>query len=1154
MGGRFQTQPRRYGRGAMEKLLRTAGPPSLPLAFRWPCAFRRALPGLLLASALAAGCSPHSSRREVEWPSPEMVCILQPVISNRTTQASMDVLSEFFPGAPVFSAGDAEEGFKRCSKEGRVLLIPSSTYLPAKLWPDLQLYMAHGGSVVFTGCDPLRERVVQTEQGCLTQAGYLARLAANAETIEGFSNVQLWRHQNSDQVLRGAVRIVRDVALPWPGVQVEAEGFEGWDALVQEEVPVLAGAGSLNSFVFYARGDDTTSQLMVECVEDDGAHWFCRQSLSTNWVLQVLHEGLFEYAHGAIRDTPGRRLKMSRIRKISVGLFNQYAPQTPGAHVFAVSDIRLLDDPRPLEEAVEWPDLFLIAPPYRHYDLDAQWVQASGGDDKIYVGKARLQSPLPRSRGWGGEKAPSSRWISVADGLDEQGQLAGWPASLCIHVNGEGGLARWGWLGLNLSKATLRPARLMLGECIRRLREGMFLHKAGFRQMSFQEGDALLATARWTSSEHSAVSVARVMAELIDAEGRVNRRVVSPPTAYGEVVDLNLGLVPRVVDGVEEYTLRMTLIDARVPNRHYDQLEQPVKFLAPPVPSVESARVSTVGPYFTYGKRPLFLLGVNYWPASVNGRTPTEPGGHWLDAPAFDPELIGRDLDRLVSAGLNVVSIQYLDETQAPQLLYFLDEAKKRGLWVHLFVDSLQPLSQDLTRARRLIEAVGLKDQPQVFALDIAWEPHLGSYQERCRLNPEWALWLREQYGTVEHAEKIIGRPLWKIIGQVTGPSDEELSTDGDHRAAVAVYRRFIDDYMSRQYGHVKRFLRSIGCRQLIGARSGYGGTGNAWGDRFFPIDPASGAAHLDFISPEGWGLQGEADRFFEAGFLTAYARGVSDGKPVLWTEFGCSVGQDPQPVDLENQARIYRQMFDMLVKSDAAGGLGWWFPGGYRVDEKTDMGIVHPDGSWRPVGQVYQQFAHSLRQTLNLPKSWAGREIDRDADARGLSALWSRWKDAYRKECSTGRMEEVRPLGFNKPTTELTPISVGGVPYAAPAPLQSVDAEWGGVVIDGKEFLRSPGARLGLPAKQNLQLELINTGAALWVSASEKKPGTVWVQVSHALREPQYIRAGQIGFGKSCRISWTPSDPGVWHLRPWLWDVGGFGETLEVEVRNRRE
>jgi hypothetical protein len=230
------------------------------------------------------------------------------------------------------------------------------------------------------------------------------------------------------------------------------------------------------------------------------------------------------------------------------------------------------------------------------------------------------------------------------------------------------------------------------------------------------------------------------------------------------------------------------------------------------------------------------------------------------------------------------------------------------------------------------------------------------------------------------------------------------LTTDGSHRVAVAAYRRFVDDWMGRRYGEVKALVRRLGCRQLLSARSGYGGTGSHWADAVMPVDVAAGAEHFDFICPEAYALTGDLDQFYEGGFLTAYARGVSGGKPVVWMEYGVNVGQDPLPPDLANQARLYRNMLEMARRSHAAGCFAWWYPGGWRVDERTDFGIVNPDATLRPAAEVIRQF----QSRLDPPRPWNGRVVNRDADARGLSALWDKWRETYRRELAEDRMEEI--------------------------------------------------------------------------------------------------------------------------------------------------
>ncbi len=508
----------------------------------------------------------------------------------------------------------------------------------------------------------------------------------------------------------------------------------------------------------------------------------------------------------------------------------------------------------------------------------------------------------------------------------------------------------------------------------------------------------------------------------------------------------------------------------------------------PPAPVDRDEWVTVNGSHLVHRGRPVFLNGINYWPLSHNGKAPGEFGPHWLEPAWFDLEIIRRDLDRLRDLGINAVSIQYHEESQAPQLRWFVHECRRRGIWVLPYLGYVHPFQQDFAKAQRLIESADLAHLPGVFALDIGWEPYLGLHDQRRRFDRDWENWLVEQ----------------SVVGPWSAPSDEELKTDGPHHAAVTLYRRFVDDCMSRRYGEVVRFIRRLGCRQLITVRSGYGGNGNHWADPFLPIDLASGAVHLDFISPEGYALTGDLDQFFEGGFITAYARGMSGGKPVVWLEFGCSVGQSPQPTDLANQARLYRNMFELAKRSHAAGVFGWWYPGGWRVDEKSDFGIVNPDSTPRPAAWEFKKLV-GAPLGAGRPAPWTGRTVNPHAHATGLSGLWDDWRATYRQELRENRMQELRPTAY-------------------------ANAEWGRIEINGREFPRRPGEKLIVKPGDQLRLELINTGS------------TEWANVLVADRP-----VDSIDYGQSAWISWTANDS--IKLRPMVKGFGAFGEPLEIEL-----
>ena len=131
----------------------------------------------------------------------------------------------------------------------------------------------------------------------------------------------------------------------------------------------------------------------------------------------------------------------------------------------------------------------------------------------------------------------------------------------------------------------------------------------------------------------------------------------------------------------------------------------------------------------------------------------------------------------------------------------------------------------------------------------------LGPYRDRMELDYHWSKWIKEQFGSVEHAEKLIGKPLWTILENLTGPVNDELTLDGEHQFAVALYRRFVDDYISRKMGRVRRFLKSSGYPHLIFVRGGLSGNAVGVDHGYFPIDLATGSIHADVLMPSGRGM-----------------------------------------------------------------------------------------------------------------------------------------------------------------------------------------------------------------------------------------------------------------------------------------------------------
>jgi hypothetical protein len=96
-----------------------------------------------------------------------------------------------------------------------------------------------------------------------------------------------------------------------------------------------------------------------------------------------------------------------------------------------------------------------------------------------------------------------------------------------------------------------------------------------------------------------------------------------------------------------------------------------------------------------------------------------------------------------------------------------------------------------------------------------------------------------------------------------------------------------------------------------------------------------------------------------------------------------------PHPQKLIEAARFYMDFFRMLRESGADGVFFWWYPGGFRLNEKSDFGIINSDGTDRPVTRVIRAEGPRFLEAPKPPAPSAWIAIDRDADARGIYGVY---------------------------------------------------------------------------------------------------------------------------------------------------------------------
>jgi len=502
------------------------------------------------------------------------------------------------------------------------------------------------------------------------------------------------------------------------------------------------------------------------------------------------------------------------------------------------------------------------------------------------------------------------------------------------------------------------------------------------------------------------------------------------------------------------------------------------RFIVSTLASPSTKEVVTISDgRFQLAGKPWFFRGIHYWLPQVVGQPDSHMWHEFLMPALYDPEEADSGLRVLADSGLNSVVIPYRDPREASACMDFLARCKKYNLKAMVFIENAHPLRFNLEKLDAMISEAALDKQPALFAMDLAWEPHLGNEEDRKVLNSDWRDWIIDQYGTVSNAES-----LWKFAvssgGEpVRSPNDNELLEDGPWRIMVAAYRRFLDDKISLGYGKVTRAIKSRCRNMLVGARTGYGGTGYFGDiDRQVPFDLVSGADHLDYISPEayGLGLENEWNSFLNGFLITEMARYAGRyKKPVVWMEYGKSaipVGAktwSAQELNLKYQADYFKYMSRLIDETSVDGAFAWWSVGGYRYDEKSDFGLLGVDGKIRPAFEILSRTGFHSNVTWH-PDAWI--EINRDLHPRGLSILL---RDQF-SEFMRLRNEGKR-VGFKSPvdgmTTENFPlVGVGNVTSNRIGPIQGLNGEI--------YSLRSIG-----DTWNEISCHILNTGRVTWCS-----------------------------------------------------------------------
>lgn len=1005
-----------------------------------------------------------------------------------------------------------------------LLVLPNASPLPASATVSIESYLRKGGDIIALNAPLWQQPLLRVGSDWVANDEYQRQRSVwlPENVIYDFTEDDLagWTRA-SDAMDRPTVyETVGDG--PTQGQRAlhsVVPNLTSWDTYTSPDLDKPFPEGH-SLTVFAARGSTTTSQLAIEWVERDGSRWIAVVPLYPEWRQYILTPEQFKYWHSnPNRGGKGDRFNPANAVRFGIGLAMTHMGSIPGRHEYWVGPFGTAKTSEMYEaiiHAFEPPALDTLSPRYKFFDSTEVATLTVAGDQNLVKPDTLpvpsvIRSVHPRPSGGGFDKGRDWRWIPLLEARTADGKWRGNPAAMTIHAAGpyKGGV--WASFGIGDMEWYKSPQALaIIRQVAEKMKDGVFFVDAGTQYYTYFEGQEIAPGARVVNLGENQRKGLEVKIELRNRNGDLVQSVSCEVGGHaGPVIEpleewksslasWNIGRWPD--DG---FVVTATLLDQ---GKVLDQVSHEV-YAWKPKKNKEFVTVQN-GEFRLAGKR-WRAHGVNYMPSSGIGVEDGEYFEHWMGKRSYDPKVIQRDLEHCRDMGYNAVSIfVYHGHDKAQNLIDILRRLDQLGMKANLSLRPGTPMDFPWDKVKDMIEYSRLAENDTVFAYDLAWEPMFNTHNDRKVWDGEWEKWIIERYGSIENAEKD-----WKCAvprdesGKVTNPLPHQIDTKGEWNAMVAAYRRFLDTLLYKKYGEARRLVRSIDPNHLVSFRMAEAGNPNYRWDGRIPYDFPYLAAAVDFLAPEAYGRIGDTwDKVKPGWFEREYARWAAPRKPMIWAEQGVSTWDTGRMMNtvqkLEFQARFYSIWYEMLIKSGADGLFSWWYPGGFRVGENSDYGVINPDGSDREVTRVIRENARKFVDGPSMKPVDVWLEFDRDEHPDGIAGVYDELQSEFWTAIEKGLTPGLRTSGTGTTSADCPLVAVGNTPCNGSNPPKYLDGAFDVVEVrdaSGKWVPVEKGGTVKVAAKTRVvaRVQITNLGEASWVSG--KGTGAVAITVEGA-------------------------------------------------------
>jgi hypothetical protein len=229
-------------------------------------------------------------------------------------------------------------------------------------------------------------------------------------------------------------------------------------------------------------------------------------------------------------------------------------------------------------------------------------------------------------------------------------------------------------------------------------------------------------------------------------------------------------------------------------------------------------------------------------------------------------------------------------------------------------------------------------------------------------------------------------------------------------------------------------------------------------------------------------------------------------------------------PERLDFQAEYYANLYRMFIGSAADGVFFWWFPGGYRVGERSDYGIINPDGSDRAVTKVIREHARAFLDGPSAKPVDHWIEIDRDLHPDGVNGIYAAVKDEFWKAIDEGQTPGLRTAGTGTDSATCPLVAVGNTPCNGNNPPKYLDGFFDVVEVkdasgEWVEAARGAAVRTGSETPPVARVTVTNLAEAGWLSPANAPGGGGVQMVAISSGETATPLPENLGRGKSLTI-----------------------------------